>query len=513
MPPTPRALVIGIDGGTFDVIDPLIARGLLPNLAGLLRTSAVARTTTTWPAHTAPGWSTFVTAGPPGGHGIYQFYDTQEPEYRARVTQAGDLGRSSAWDWLAAQEYTLGLINIPMSHPPADLPGYQISWPLERTLRHCRPDSLLRELAAAKAHFQSDLATMFRGDMGYLEQAEHNVEARVRSVRHLMTTRPTDVVMVVLTEADRVGHHYWHFEDPAHPRHEPAPAGSGWELANTRVYRAIDTAVGELLALVDEDTAVTAVSDHGLGQGRYGLAVHRILEEAGLLATEPGDAPADGAASWFASGGRRIDFARTAVYMPVPGSYGLNLNLRARQLRGIVAPRDRDRVSAEVAALFEGLKGPTGDPVFRAVLPSAEAYPGPLRGRAPDLLLLPADESVLPVTDLTGELWQPSAQTGLHRHEGIWAHRSPRTRPGRLDGTVPLADTLPTLLTDLGAAWPDDVEGRPRTEIFTEDVPVPRPDPRLAARTATAQPSEAATRAAEEEDDYTSSRLREMGYL
>ncbi|MGJ3560821.1 hypothetical protein ACR6C2_30020 [Streptomyces sp. INA 01156] len=65
-----------------------------------------------------------------------------------------------------------------MSHPQADLPGYQITWPLERTLRHCRPDSLLRELAAAKAHFQSDLATMFRGDMGYLEQAERNVEAR-----------------------------------------------------------------------------------------------------------------------------------------------------------------------------------------------------------------------------------------------------------------------------------------------------------------------------------------------
>ncbi|MGW2548312.1 alkaline phosphatase family protein, partial [Kitasatospora sp. NPDC001574] len=129
MPPTPRALVIGIDGGTFDVIDPLIERGLLPNIAGLLRTSAVGRTTCTWPAHTAPGWSTFVTAGQPGKHGIYQFYDTQEPDYRARVTQAGDLGRSSAWDWLAAQEYTLGLINIPMSHPPADLPGYQITWP------------------------------------------------------------------------------------------------------------------------------------------------------------------------------------------------------------------------------------------------------------------------------------------------------------------------------------------------------------------------------------------------
>ncbi|MDJ0462511.1 alkaline phosphatase family protein [Streptomyces sp. H27-C3] len=512
MPPSPHALVIGIDGGTFDVIDPLAARGLLPNIDRLLRSSASSRTSCTWPAHTAPGWSTFVTAGHPGNHGIYQFYDTQEPAYGARLTRAGDLGRSSAWDWLVAQEYTLGLINIPMSHPPADLPGYQISWPLERTLRHCRPDSLLRELAAAKAHFQSDLATMFRGDMGYLEQAERNVEARVRSVRHLMRTRPTDVVMVVLTEADRVGHHYWHYEDTTHPRHEKAPAGSGWDRANTRAYQAIDTAVGELLSLVDEDTVVTLVSDHGLGQGTHALAVHQLLEEAGLLATEPGDQPADGQASWFADGGRRVDFPRTAVYMPVPGSYGLNLNLRARQARGKVAPQDRDRVTAEVVDLLGGLKGPSGDPVFQAVLPSAEAYPGPQRGRAPDLLMVPADESVLPVTDLTGDLWSPSAQTGLHRHQGIWAQRSPRVRPGRAQGTVPLVDTLPTLLMDLGAAWPSDIDGSPRTEIFTEDLPVPATDPRVTARTDAAPTAEPAGDTADE-DDYTISRLREMGYL
>jgi predicted AlkP superfamily phosphohydrolase/phosphomutase len=511
MPPSPLALVIGIDGGTFDLIDPLVERGLLPNIQGLLNSSVSSRTTCTWPAHTAPGWSTFVSAAAPGNHGIYQFYDTQDPGYGARITQSGDLGRSSAWDWLAAQSYTLGLVNVPMSHPPADLPGYQITWPLERTLRHCRPDSLLRELATARAHFQSDLATMFRGDMGYLDQAERNVEARIRSVRHLMTTRPTDVVMVVLTEADRVGHHYWHYEDAGHPRHEGAPADSGWERALTRVYQALDTAVGELLALVDEDTVVTLVSDHGLGRGRFAFSVHQVLREAGLLATEPGRVPADGAASWFADGGRRVDFSRTAVYMPVPGSYGLNLNLKARQTRGTVAPRDRDRITAQVIELLGGVKGPTGDPVFRAVLPRQEAYPGVNGERAPDLLLVPADESVLPVTSLTGDLWTPSAQTGLHRHEGIWAQRSPRVRPGRLAGTIPLADAMPTLLTDLGAGWPGDVDGRPRTEVFTEDVPVPGPDARLApasAGPAAPHPADGAG-----EDDYTSSRLREMGYL
>lgn len=516
MSPTPRLLVIGIDGGTFDIIDPLIARGKLPVLASFLDTSAHGASTTTWPAHTAPGWSSFVSACHPGGHGIYQFYDTAHPGYGATVSRADALGRSSAWDWLCAQDYSLGLINIPMSHPPAGRPGYEITWPLEKALRFSHPPKLLHELSAAKAHFQPDLATMFRGDLAYLEQAEANVEARVRSIRHLMTTRPVDVVMAVLTETDRVAHHYWHFGDPEHPAHcaPPAGNGNGWQDAVGRIYQAVDRALGELLALVPPETNVMLVSDHGSGRGRHGLGVHRLLEEAGLLRTEPGAQAQDGAASWFADGGRRVDFGRTAVYMPVPGSYGLNINIRARQARGTVAPRDRERVQNEVVALLGELRTPEGGRVFRQIVPSAEAYPGPFENKAPDLLLIPEDEGVLPVGELTGSVWRPSAQTGLHRNEGMWAYRSARTAPGRRDEPVSIVDLMPTALADLGAAFPDDVHGRPRLDLFAAPVPLPAADPRVrGASRAPSVPEPVGADASAAEDTYTSDRLREMGYL
>lgn len=513
--PSPRLLVIGIDGGSFDTIDPAAASGELPNLSRLLADSASSRTTCTWPAHTAPGWSTFVSASHPGGHGIFQFFDTQDAGYGARTTQSSDLGRSSVWEWMAAQDWTLGLINIPMSHPAADLPGYQVTWPLQRTLRHCRPPGLLRELASAGAHFQSDLATMFTGDMGYLEEAEANVAARVRSVRHLMTAYPTDAVMVVLTEADRVGHHYWHYTDPGHPRHEEA-VDRGWDQAMARVYRAIDEAVGELLALVDDDTTVVLVSDHGLGQGRYGLAVHRLLEDAGLLTTAPGDYPGDGVASWFAEGGQHIDFRRTQLYMPVPGSNGLNVNQRGRQLAGKVSTRDRERVVAEAVELLSGLLTPEGMPVFDAVLPREEAYPGPLVHRAPDVLLRPAAETVLVTSELTGDPWRPSIQTGLHRHEGIWAQRSPRTVPGRRSGTVPLVNVVPTMLTDLGLAWPTDVHGSPQPGVLDEPhaglTPASASALENLLRPRADELAEGAYRPADE-DTRTSETLRTMGYL
>ncbi|WP_239139747.1 alkaline phosphatase family protein [Sphaerisporangium krabiense] len=503
----PKALIIGLDGAGFDIIDRLVSAGRLPNLAALLGAGASAPVDTTWPAHTAPGWSSFVTGRRPGGHGVYQFFDTQDPGYGAHIMGSSDLGCSSAWDWLAAQGWSLGLVNVPMSHPPRDLPGYQITWPLQQTIRYCRPAGLLAELARNGVHFQSDLATMFRGDLGYLDEAVANVEARVRSLEYLMTAHPTDLVMAVLTEADRVCHHYWHFWDPGHPQHAPAPEGSGWDEAIERIYGALDDGVGRLLEMVGDETSVVVASDHGLGVGRYGVAVHRLLEDAGLLTTVPAGGARDGGqASWFTGQERSVDFGRTRVYMPVPGSYGLNVNLAGRQRDGVVAERDRAAVLAEAAALLEDLRTPGRSPVFSAVVPRDVVYPGVHVGRAPDLLLVPRDESVLPVTDLEGPVWRPSWQTGLHRYQGMWIHRSPRVTPGRLAGPVRIVDLLPTLLAELGASWPDSIDGHPVPVVRERQA---RPLGPLAEDEVVAPAPAGPT----EEDLYTSQRLREMGYL
>jgi predicted AlkP superfamily phosphohydrolase/phosphomutase len=509
--PSPRAMIIGIDGGSFDIIDPLVSGGQLPNIERLLRRAASADTMCTWPAHTAPGWSTFVSACQPGGHGIYQFFDTQHPGYGASITTSGRLGRSSVWDWLAAQGHTLGLVNVPMSHPPRNLPGYQVTWPLENTMHYCSPRTLLGDMARHDAHFQSDLATMFRGDYGYLDEAVANVGARSRSISYLLRSRPADVVMAVFTEADRVGHHYWHYADPAHPQHEAAPPGSGWDEAITRIYKAIDTAIGEILQLLDEDTIIVLVSDHGLGIGRYALSVHELLEQVGLLRTRQSTGHGN-EASWFSGNGREVDFSATRVYMPVPGSYGLNVNLRGRQRDGIVSAGDREKVLDEVACLMREVRLPGGDKAFRDVIPRELAYPGPHTESAPDLLLIPRDESVIVVPDLGGELWAPSWQTGLHRYAGLWAQVSSDVVPGRLTRPIGLASAVPTLLADLGAQWPETVHGKPVLDALSPDLDVPAPVADLDEAGEPGQDTAAYSESAAEAE-YTSQRLREMGYI
>jgi predicted AlkP superfamily phosphohydrolase/phosphomutase len=509
----PKFFIFGIDGGTFDIIEPLIAENLLPNLAALLARGASARMDCTWPPHTGPGWTSLVTACPPGYHGIYQFFDSQERDYKARVIGSNDFGCATVWEWLAEQGWELGLINIPMSHPPRKLPGYQITWPLSNTLRYSSPHTLLAELASHGAHFQSDLATMYRGDLNYIHEALDNVRARSRSLEYLLAHHPVDGVMIVFTEIDRICHHYWHFSDPAHPQFI-ADASEAYRLAIRNIYQAVDDALGEALRLIPEDSSIVVVSDHGFGPGGETFSVHKYLEDAGLLTTRPvgsrgSSHDADEAAGWFKDSGKEVDWERTMVYMPVPGGFGLNLNLEGRQKHGIVAERDRLSLLRETAELLRRVKSPsTGRSAFARVMVRDDAYPGPLSSKAPDLLLIPEDESLMVVPSLSGELWGLSPQTGLHRYEGMWIHASPNIRPGRLGHNINIIDVAPTLLSDINVGIPQFMRGRPQSEAFSNVSPSARPSSSLLP----ARQIDDETASAEE-DELTFKRLREMGYL
>lgn len=513
----PKAVVLGIDGGSLDLIEPLVADGVLPVLGGLLAASAHGPTTTTWPAHTAPGWATFVTARRPGGHGIYQFFDTQDPDYGDRLLGTGDYGCDTAWDWFARQGWSTGLINVPMSHPPRKIPGYQLTWPLTQTLRYSEPPALLGELARAGVGFKADIAAMFRGDLSYAEFAIEHVRARGRTIQYLLRERPVDVFMAVITEIDRICHHYWHFADACHDRHT-TPDRKEWADAIRASYIAIDEVFGEVLDVVGDETPVLLVSDHGFGPGRRNLAVNVVLAEAGLLATRPAGAqgrPAagDGFAGWFRADGREVDFTRTRAYMPTPGCYAVNANLAGRQRDGAVT--DPGPVLDEASEVLLGLRAPdTGGPVFSAALRREDAYPGAMTHTAPDLLLIPADEGILASPSITGPAWRPSEQTGMHRYQGMWAMRAKGQTPGRRTALVALEDLMPTLFEELGLTFPAAVHGRPVQWGGADGgraYLVPEPGP---AQTAPAGgPGEAAEVARLSEEDLTTKALGAMGYL
>ncbi|HEU4582837.1 MAG TPA: alkaline phosphatase family protein [Polyangiaceae bacterium] len=501
----PRAFIFGIDGGDWAILRSLMSRGLLPHLSRFHDEAASAALTCTQPAHTAPGWASLVTARYPGGHAAYQFFHTQEPSYRGRVTTSADVGTSTLFDWVVKQGWRVGVVNVPMSHPPRKLPGYQLTWPLANTLHFCDPPGLLAELAGAGAPFRSDLACMYRGDLSYIDEALHNIEQRKNSIKYLLEKHPVDLLATVITETDRVCHHYWHYFDPTHPQHPAAPERK-YARAIEDCYKAVDSAFGELLALMPDETTVVVASDHGSGAGLEDLSLNSVLAEYGLLAMCPAERAPKDVASWFVEDGRTIDWERTRAYSPVPGCFGVNLNLKHRQELGAVSADDAEAVLRDVEEAFRELRTRhTQRPVFRNILRAAHCYPGPFTRLAPDLLLEPEEETTILSGHLSGPLWRPSYQTGLHRFEGIWMQRSPRVRTGALTQPMRIVDVAPTLLADAGAAWPEGVTGRARSDVMRSGL--------VEEGGCLAEDGEGAAGATMDEDPLVSERLRAMGYL
>ena len=53
---TPRTLLIGLDGATFSILDPLVDDGVMPFLKGLFRTGVRAELASVIPPLTPPAW-------------------------------------------------------------------------------------------------------------------------------------------------------------------------------------------------------------------------------------------------------------------------------------------------------------------------------------------------------------------------------------------------------------------------------------------------------------------------
>lgn len=447
---------MGIDGASHAVMQRLIEQGRLPNFSRLKRHASWGALQSTFPPHTAPGWASMFTGVSPGEHGIYQFWSTKSNEYRARGMNSSDYAREPCWLALQRHGLRVGAFNIPMTHPPTDLAGgYMISWPLSKTLRYTSPASLTSELALAGLHFHSDVVTMYREQEDYCEQAAKFIRGRAETCLYLQRSRPVDALLVVFTEVDRISHYFWGEDE------EPSEQVK-------RCYEQMDDAFGILSELVDDDTLVIVASDHGFGLCKADFSVHELLEREGLLATryvpisDVKHSSHDDASqtTWFDSPrryAREIDWSRTLFYMPTPGCFGLNANLVGRESCGSLEPHALVAAECRLDKALRAATSADGKPLFE-LRKAVDVYEGQRLADAPDYLLIPRDFTVMPTLSLTGELWSPPTQGGVHRPDGVLLIRG-STFPQDTQLHARIEDVHPVILAHLGLPIPRGIDG------------------------------------------------------
>ena len=104
-----RLLVFGIDGGDWKLIDALIARGDLPNLAALRARGAWGPLETLFPTRSPAVWTTIATGQPPERHGVESFTSRRVAGIQG-VFRHGQRPRGIGFGWLSRLLEQQGLV-------------------------------------------------------------------------------------------------------------------------------------------------------------------------------------------------------------------------------------------------------------------------------------------------------------------------------------------------------------------------------------------------------------------
>lgn len=509
----PKLTVIGLDSATFDVIDPLLAAGALPNLERIFETGMRGILRSTTHPITPHAWTTMVTGMNAGRHGMWDFFGRDDSGYRLRVVNGSFRRAPAAWERLSAAGRRVGIVNVPFTWPMRPVNGFAIAGidAAGQETGMTYPEELYGELQERYGQLEIDHGIAI-GQDGHIDvdKMRRVIDQRVDAAQWLGERFDPELLFVVFMATDHVQHYGWIDWEERGPESKVAA-----------IYRAADEAIGALTGGGDPDRDVIVVSDHGAGRLRGVVYLNAWLEENGWLTYVDALARARQGAGAKRLLSKAID-RRKAIPEPIrrvlkrraptlrkavmrardfkaiewgetrafayANIGNVVINLRGRESEGIVEPgAEYEELREEIAEKALELTDPeSGERVVDSVYKREELFDGPELEKVPDLVFRFKDTAWEGKGDLRKRTpvfsyevaWSPKQgkerYLASHRSEGVIALTGPSVR-GHGELAADILDVAPTLFYLLGEPIPLDLEGRVLEEALSEELLASRP--------------------------------------
>ncbi len=501
-----RVVIFGVDGLTFRVLNPLIARGALPHFQKLSQQGCEAVLESKYPPLTPTAWMSLATGLKPAGHGVYDFWTYVSPQRgsapRATVVTRRKGGKA-IWNILSDFGKRVIVINVPLTYPPEPINGVMVSGYMTPgpDSDFTYPKAFKDTLKGAVPDYKIDLekediySVEVSGRANRLIDATlYMTERRIDLTTHLLKGQPWDFCFVAFVGADRLQHPLW----------EDICAN---ETRVTQYFYLLDHALGLILDQLGPDDCLFVVSDHGFQGAGRSFEINEYLYSKGLLeldsrvrrsrerarrinrlkhVIEPmgllplarkarrGIKVATATKEEFADVSEPLSnefhWEHTLAYVPshsgFPGGYAdifLNTDLE----------------SEIVADLYDGLTHLTdpqnGKKLIDAIYTTEVYGTGPYLPHEHHLLLLP-NEGITFRSSLGNELFwddtrlrhDPSKRCGVHHKDGVLYAYGNGFKRGFKAPNAEIYDLVPTVLSQMGLPVPSGLDGRVLSEFFVE---------------------------------------------
>lgn len=279
----PKVLLLGWDAADWKVIGPLMDAGRMPNLERLARSGVVGNLSTLSPVL----WTSIATGKRAHKHGIHGF---SEPDpVSGGVRPITNLGRSTKAIWNILQQNGLksNVVGWWPSHPVEPISGVMVSnhyqqmvapvdkpWPMRPGTVH--PPHLIEPIADLRIHPADLEPEMLLPFIPRAAEIDQHKDFRLASVAKILAEtasihaagtaliqlEPCDFMAIYFDGIDHFCHGFMKY----HPPRLEWVNEDDYELYKEVVnagYQFHDMMLGTYLQLIDDDTTVIIVSDHG----------------------------------------------------------------------------------------------------------------------------------------------------------------------------------------------------------------------------------------------------------
>lgn len=516
-PARSRVLIVGMDGVTFTVIDPLLRKGQLPTFRKLIESGARGASLSPHPTNSYAAWTSILTGTNPGQHGIYHVETPLPNSVKMTATHTAMRANRPFYRILSDAGRRVVVLNVPMTYPAEPVNGFMVAG---------RPIPAVGRIHGTGVTYPEGLHGDF-ARVGYrppyaircdLDPAVYvqSTESVLTLAQFLMAHVAWDVFMVAFLEPDRFQHRI----------KDPERIGE--------FYKHMDGILGRIIQGVDSQTHRMVVSDHGMRPCRRSFYLDRWLVQEKYMAIRPienlrqhvfeqgwtpnglgtlvkrhvyrwlsgwahGRSPSTPRPGSLLSriadriqdkerhvGFDPIDWSRTRVYMRRIDVGG---NSAALRISPVFLAGQRDPQSArralieELSAKLKTIVHPdTGESLVESVTAREQYYAGSKIHRLPDLVVqlrigYQTEKTSSHPQDLAaGPLYETRERDAqIHENRGIWILAGPAIQPGSQIEKARIFDVVPTALYLSGHPVPDYMDGRVVTEAFRPEWLVGHP--------------------------------------
>lgn len=494
-----HVLVVGIDGGSFNIIDPLLEKGLLPNFKKLIDSGVKSYLESTIHPSSEQAWPSFYTGTNNGKHGIFGYLKRNRNDYSFRIISYLDVKSDSVFKIASKNDKKAIVIGMPLTYPVEKINGYMVSGLFcpGKHVQWTYPEDFKSEVNKISPNYIMDLAQC------NVKNKEELMKKNLECINEtgdlackMIKDYEWDLFTVVFSSTDKIQHKFWKYYNQE---------GSNYKNAINGSYIEIDKYLGKFLDLVPKDTVIFIVSDHGFCKLKGGVMINNILKDNGYMVTKKSELssmifkicakflfkihkkvfgmryksilkkyfPKIGSKLASSLAYTNVDWAKTKAFTVSAGN--VCINLKGREPEGCATKEEYEKIRDSIINALKEVKDNDVN-VFNKVFKREEVYDGDSLEEAPDIIVnfrdgyrgimfgFGGNEVIIKSDDIF-----IADNSGTHAQDGIFI-ASGYGINGNLKNKPRIIDLVPTILMLLGIKPTKEMDGVVLNNIFNKNI-------------------------------------------